>query len=55
MAKEDSRFFDMKWAPASAMDHDNLLAGQAIAQANPQKLDGSVPKHGRGARGGLGV
>ena len=36
---KDSRFFDMKWAPAAAMDHDNLLPGQAIAQPNPQELE----------------
>lgn len=27
---KDSRFFDMKWAPAAAMDHDNLLPGQVV-------------------------
>ncbi|CAE7508037.1 TTLL3D [Symbiodinium natans] len=27
---KDSRFFDIKWAPAAAIDHDNLLAGQVV-------------------------
>ena len=38
MAK-DSRFFDMKWAPAAAMDHDNLLPGQA-AESGPHVSKG---------------
>eukprot|EP00439_Symbiodinium_sp_Y106_P046286 s386_g5.t3 len=27
---KDSRFFDVKWAPAAAIDHDNLLTGQVV-------------------------
>lgn len=27
---KDSRFFDLKWAPAAAIDHDNLLTGQVV-------------------------
>ena len=30
---QDSRFFDVKWAPAAAIDHDNLLTGQAGSRA----------------------
>ncbi|CAK8988403.1 unnamed protein product [Durusdinium trenchii] len=27
---KESRFFDLKWAPASAIDHDHLLPNQAV-------------------------
>ena len=42
---KDSRFFDLKWAPAAAIDHDNLLTGQvSCGTANRVCCNNDVPR-----------
>ena len=41
---KDSRFFDLKWAPAAAIDHDNLLTGQVSRVRQPGHTNNHVPR-----------
>eukprot|EP00434_Breviolum_minutum_P010073 symbB.v1.2.008887.t1/scaffold488.1/size197422/20 len=51
---KDSRFFDLKWAPAAAIDHDNLLTGQVSRVRQAGHTNNHVPRqvvnHFHGAR-----
>lgn len=48
-ACEESRFFDLKWAPASAIDHDHLLPNQAELRRNLELKGAKVRKSGQSA------